>query len=188
MRMTHRRRRPAAVVILLLLALVAALTACGDDKSTGVPTGFGTKGTWAEKGSATTVDSEAHDSAKISYTAWKKNRDKPSYAIVLTSEIKLPSEFDIVKSQPGLLKGYVSGYSPAVGRGLSQLQDKSVTVTVPIFDETTSSYSDDALLMSNSQILWIGSRQATSDTGVSGEGSGVMSTGRSRSLPLWNTA
>ncbi|MGV9753434.1 hypothetical protein, partial [Nocardia farcinica] len=31
---------------------------------------------------------------------------------------------------------------------------------------------------SNSQILWIGSRQATSDTGVSGEGSGVMSTGR----------
>ncbi|MBF6295899.1 hypothetical protein IU454_29165, partial [Nocardia farcinica] len=41
---------------------------------------------------------------------------------------------------------------------------------------------------SNSQILWIGSRQATSDTGVSGEGSGVMSTGRSRSLPLWNTA
>ncbi|WP_306794279.1 cytochrome c biogenesis CcdA family protein, partial [Nocardia farcinica] len=41
--------------------------------------------------------------------------------------------------------------------------------------------------MSNSQILWIGSRQATSDTGVSGEGSGVMSTGRSRSLPLWNT-
>ncbi|MBF6541233.1 helicase, partial [Nocardia farcinica] len=43
-------------------------------------------------------------------------------------------------------------------------------------------------LASNSQILWIGSRQATSDTGVSGEGSGVMSTGRSRSLPLWNTA
>ncbi|MBF6382479.1 hypothetical protein, partial [Nocardia farcinica] len=43
-------------------------------------------------------------------------------------------------------------------------------------------------ISSNSQILWIGSRQATSDTGVSGEGSGVMSTGRSRSLPLWNTA
>lgn len=40
----------------------------------------------------------------------------------------------------------------------------------------------------NSQILWIGGRQATSDTGVSGEGSGVMSTGRSRSLPLWNSA
>jgi len=33
-----------------------------------------------------------------------------------------------------------------------------------------------------------GGRQATSDTGVSGEGSGVMSTGRSRSVPLWNSA
>ena len=40
----------------------------------------------------------------------------------------------------------------------------------------------------NSQILWIEGRQATSDTGVSGDGSGVMSTGRSRSLPWWNTA
>lgn len=40
----------------------------------------------------------------------------------------------------------------------------------------------------NSQILWIGCCQATSDTGVSGDGSGVMSTGRSRSLPLWKTA
>lgn len=146
--MTHRhRRRPAAVVLALLLALVAALTACSDDKGSGVPTGPGTKGTWTEKDSATTVDSEAHDSAKISYTAWKKNRDKPSYAIVLTSEIKLPSEFDIVKSQPELLEGSVFGYSVAVDRGLSQLQDKSVTVTVPIFDETTSSYSDDALLI-----------------------------------------
>lgn len=30
--------------------------------------------------------------------------------------------------------------------------------------------------------------QATSDAGVSGDGSGVISTGRSRSLPLWNSA
>ena len=44
------------------------------------------------------------------------------------------------------------------------------------------------IMARNSQILWIGGRQATSDTGVSGEGSGVMSTGRSRSLPLWNSA
>lgn len=40
----------------------------------------------------------------------------------------------------------------------------------------------------NCQYLWIRVCQATSDTGVSGEGSGVMSTGRSRSVPLWNTA
>ncbi|NHE69076.1 transposase, partial [Rhodococcus sp. D-46] len=40
----------------------------------------------------------------------------------------------------------------------------------------------------NRQILWIKVCQATSDTGVSGDGSGVISTGRSRSLPLWNSA
>ena len=39
----------------------------------------------------------------------------------------------------------------------------------------------------NSQILWTGGRQATWDTGVSGDGSGVMPTGRSRSLRLWNS-
>ncbi|WP_156528101.1 hypothetical protein [Gordonia sp. 852002-50395_SCH5434458] len=143
--MTHHRRRPAAVAIFLLLALVATLTACSDDKGTGVPTGPGTEGAWTEKDSATTVDSEAHDSAKISYTAWKKNRDKPSYAIVLTSEIRLPTDFDIVKSQPELLDGTITGYS-GVHRGLSQLQDRSVTVTVPEFGES-SSYSGTDLLI-----------------------------------------
>ncbi|MCZ4579423.1 hypothetical protein O4158_10075 [Gordonia amicalis] len=147
--MTHRhRRRPAAVAMFLLLALVATLTACGDDKRSGVPTGPGTMGTWA-KGSDSTGSAgstaEAHDSAKISYTAWKKNRDKPSYAIVLTSEIKLPSDFDIVKNQPELLDGTITGYS-GVHRGLSQLQDRSVTVTVPEFGES-SSYSDTDLLI-----------------------------------------
>ncbi|MGV9754187.1 hypothetical protein, partial [Nocardia farcinica] len=44
--------------------------------------------------------------------------------------------------------------------------------------ESCSSRTTCSAVASNSQILWIGSRQATSDTGVSGEGSGVMSTGR----------
>ncbi len=41
----------------------------------------------------------------------------------------------------------------------------------------------------NWQYLWIWVCQAASDTEMSGEGSGgVLSTGRSRSLPLWNRA
>jgi hypothetical protein len=40
----------------------------------------------------------------------------------------------------------------------------------------------------NSKSGGSGGRQATSDTGVSCGGSGVISTGRSRSLPLWNNA
>ena len=38
------------------------------------------------------------------------------------------------------------GYT-GVRRGLNQLQDRSVTVTVPIFNEARSDYSDDALLI-----------------------------------------
>lgn len=145
--MTHRhRRRHTAVAMFLLLALVATLTACSEG-GTPLPTGLGAGSDRSSAQGPVGGSSQAEDAIKLRYAAWKgRGQTAPDYAVVLISETQLPSEYSLVKDEPELLSGSVSGYT-GVRRGLNQLQDRSVTVTVPIFNQARSDYSDDALLI-----------------------------------------
>ena len=101
----------------------------------------------------------------------------------------------------------VIGYSPATGSIFPALIDTAVAVSTMMLVALGDKPARRARMVKTSagakispvrglgqryrQDLWISEFQATSDPAVSGSAfdvSGVMSTGRSSNLPLWNTA
>lgn len=136
--MTHRhRRRHTAVAIFLLLALVATLTACSDDKGAGVPTGPGTKGTWA-KGSDTGFSSRSNDDREcaivstgrsLSKASWAESASAaPRYSVLITKAIALPEPAGSVLARTDTA---INTYYPFSSAGLTQYQDHRTAIRIP---------------------------------------------------------
>lgn len=143
--MNHRTRQPrrGAAGLALLMGLLMAVTACSS--GTALPADPESTQT-ASKTPDYGMRGAVSNTGRLVYTTWEKkdDNDPPGYAIVLTDEYKLPSEFDVVIDEPDLLSGIVVGFDQGT-RGLTQYQNKNIGVAVPLF--TGSGSSKDTVLM-----------------------------------------